>query len=317
MDLTVLGPPPPHRPGEIRVCAMVRDEAVRLPSFLRHHRALGADRFIIVDDGSTDGTVELLAAQPDVHVVRSSAGFADRHGPVDWISHVLDAFCDGYWTLTVDADELFVFPGCERIGLRAACEHFDAVGAEGVMALMIDMYGPGEVSATAHDPDARLLDTCPYFDPGPYRAVRTGLFPNVHFHGGPRMRLFDFSPYQERPPVLTKAPLVKWERGRQYLLSTHAVTPLRLYPMLAGLLHFKFLSDFHDRAIQAVATGRHYGGSSEYRAYKDVMDRGGALRPRDDHSVRYLGTDQLVRLELMYADAAFDALVAGRAAAQA
>ncbi|PZQ63736.1 MAG: hypothetical protein DI570_07935 [Phenylobacterium zucineum] len=313
MDLTVLGQPPPRRDGEIRACVMVRDEVVRLPSFLRHHRALGVDRFIVVDDGSTDGTVELLAAQPDVHVVRSSADFAARHQGVDWINHVLDAFCDGCWTLTLDADELFLFPSHERVSLREACDLFDRAGAEGVMALMIDMYGAGDVSTAVHDPQASLIDTCPYFDPGPYRAVRTGLFPHVQFHGGPRMRMFDFSPYQERPPVLTKVPLVKWARGRRYLLSTHAVTPLRLYPMLAGLLHFKFLSDFHDRVALGVATGRHYGGSSEYRAYRDVLERGRGLRLRDDHSVRFTGADQLVRLELMYADAAFDALAAGEA----
>jgi len=314
MELTLLGPPPPERRGEIRVCVMVCDEAVRLPAFLRHYRALGVDRFIVVDDCSTDGTVELLAAQSDVHVVRSSAGFAVRHQGVDWINHVLDAFCDGCWTLTVDADELFVFPGCDRIGLRRACDHFDRGGAEGVMALMIDMYGPGEVAEAIHEPSRPLVDTCPYFDPGPYRAVQAGPFPHVQFHGGPRMRLFDFSPYQPRPPVLTKVPLVKWARGRRYLLATHAITPLRLYPMLAGLLHFKFLSDFHDRVAIGVSTGRHYGGSSEYRAYKDVLDRDGGLRLRDAHSVRYTGPDQLVRLELLYADAAFDVLVAGEAA---
>lgn len=313
MELTVLGLPPPERPGEIRVCVMVRDEAVRLPAFLRHHRALGVERFIVVDDGSTDGTTELLRAQPDVHVVRSNAGFAARHHGVDWINHVLDAFCDGCWTLTLDADELFVFPGSERIGLRAVCDHLDQAQAEGVLALMIDMYGPGEVAQAIHDPAGSLLDTCPYFDPGPYRATRAGPFPHLQFHGGPRLRLFDFSRYQPRPPVLTKVPLVKWARGRRYVLSTHAITPLPLYPMLAGLLHFKFLSDFHHRVVLGVETGRHYGGSSEYRAYKDVLDRDGGLCLRDDRSVRYTGTDQLVRLDLMYADAAFHALAAGEA----
>ena len=37
-----------------------------LDDFLRHYRALGVDRFVVLDNGSTDGSVDLLARQPDV-----------------------------------------------------------------------------------------------------------------------------------------------------------------------------------------------------------------------------------------------------------
>ncbi len=303
--------------GEILACLVVRDEAVRLPSVLAHHRALGVDRFIVVDDGSTDGTVAYLEAQPDVRLVQAEYRYAARHRGVDWLNHILDAFCDGHWTLTLDADELFVFPSCEHVGLKALCGHLDRHGARAVMSLMIDMYGSGDVTEAVHPPTAPLLQTCPWFDPGPYHAVRAGPFPHVQFSGGPRARLFDFSPYQPRPPVLTKAPLVRWEKGTRYLLSTHAITPTPLYPMLAALLHFKFLSDFPERVARAVAEGQYYGGSQEYRAYKDLLDRGAGLRLRDERSVRYAGTQQLINLEIMYADAAYEAFAAEQAAAQA
>lgn len=303
--------------GEIRACLIVRDEALRLPSVLSHHRALGVDRFIVVDDGSTDGTLAYLAAQPDVHVVQTEFRYEARHRGVDWLNHVLDAFCDGHWTLTIDADELLVFPGCDDVGLRGLCGHLERHGARGVMALMIDMYGPGPVTEAVHAPTTSLLETCPWFDPGPYHAVRAGPFPHVQFSGGPRARLFDFSAYQPRPPVLTKVPLVKWARGARYVLSTHAITPLPLYPMLAGLLHFKFLSDFPERVARAVAEGQYYGGSKEYRAYKDLLDRAPDLCLRDARSARYAGPQQLVDLEIMYADAPYEAFVAEVRGAQA
>ena len=41
------------------VCAIVHDEMFFLEAFLEHYRRLGADRFIILDDCSTDGTIEL------------------------------------------------------------------------------------------------------------------------------------------------------------------------------------------------------------------------------------------------------------------
>jgi len=49
---------PPVAPGEIRAFARCRDERLRLPAFLRHYRALGVNRFFIVDNGSSDGTVD-------------------------------------------------------------------------------------------------------------------------------------------------------------------------------------------------------------------------------------------------------------------
>ena len=41
------------------VCAIVHDEMFFLPAFLAHYRRLGADRFVILDDASTDGTADV------------------------------------------------------------------------------------------------------------------------------------------------------------------------------------------------------------------------------------------------------------------
>ncbi len=54
----------------------VRNEALRLPSTLRQHRALGVNRFFVVDNGSTDGTLDLLAGEPDVHVFTTADSYA-------------------------------------------------------------------------------------------------------------------------------------------------------------------------------------------------------------------------------------------------
>lgn len=311
------GVAPPQRPGEIRACLVVRNEALRLPAVLDHHRSLGVDRFLVVDDGSTDGTLDLLAGQGDVHLFRGEGGYAAARSGLAWINAVLDAHGDGHWALTVDADELFVFPGLERAGLRDLCRHLDAHGGEAVMALMIDMYAAGDVSEAVHDPAAPLVRTCPWFDPAQYRMVRAGPFPHMQFHGGVRDRCFDFGPHQPRPPVLTKVPLVKWRRGRRYQLSTHAITPLRLHPMLAAILHFKFLSDFPARVAEALARGAYHGGSREYRAYAEALAAsGGRLTLKDARSVRYTGAQQLCELGLMHADAAWDGGPAGASTGQ-
>ena len=307
--LTLDGAPVPDAPGEIRACLVVRNEALRLPANLAHHRALGVDRFLVVDNGSTDGTLDYLAAQPDVCLFRTDDSFAAAECGYDWTNMVLGAHADGQWALTVDADELFVFPAYEHVGLRALCGHLDAHGARGVVALMVDMYGPGAIAGTIHDPGRPLTEASPWFDPGPYSFVRDARCPHVQFVGGVRARAFDFSAHQPTPPVVSKVPLVKWDRATRYLMAAHAVTPLPVYPMLGGLLHFKFLSDFPDRVVTAVAEAQHFGGAQEYRVYLEHLRRDPDLRLRNDASQRFAGSAQLLDLRLLEADEALAAFL--------
>ena len=128
--------PPGHAPLEIRsnpmlgtyaatVCAIVHDEMFFLPAFLDHYRRLGADRFVILDDASTDGTMASLAAQPDVMMVGSRIRYFEQVAyPPEmlariretravrlWRDQMLDQYCAGQWAVVVDPD---VFWRCRR-----------------------------------------------------------------------------------------------------------------------------------------------------------------------------------------------------------
>ena len=83
-----------------------------------------------------------------------------------------------------------------------------------------------------------------------------------------------------------------------------------MHPMLAGLLHFKFLSDFPERVDVAVAGRQYHGDSREYRAYSDGLASDGGLVLRDSRSIRYEGPDQLVALDMMQASDAYLAFLA-------
>ena len=53
-------------PSDVLCFIVLRNEKVRLPFFLKYYRALGIKHFFIVDNGSTDGSTQYLAAQSDV-----------------------------------------------------------------------------------------------------------------------------------------------------------------------------------------------------------------------------------------------------------
>jgi len=66
VDLRAVDAVAPLADGEIALNALYRDNTDIVEAFLDHYRALGVDRFILVDDQSGDGTSEQLAAQPMV-----------------------------------------------------------------------------------------------------------------------------------------------------------------------------------------------------------------------------------------------------------
>ncbi len=50
--------------GRINAIVICYNEAIRLPYFLKFYQSVGVDRFIVVDNGSTDGSGAILDANP-------------------------------------------------------------------------------------------------------------------------------------------------------------------------------------------------------------------------------------------------------------
>jgi glycosyltransferase involved in cell wall biosynthesis len=267
---------------EIRAFLVVWNDMLRLESVLKHYRQLGVHRFFVVDSGSTDGTLDHLAAVPDVHVFSSTA----EGGGIDWLNALLETYGSGHWTLTIDADELFIYPHYEQIELLLFCRYLNHVHSQAVACVSLDMYAASPIQDAVHRPGAPLLDTCRYFDAAPYRMDRTDTCPNFDIHGGVRERAFSATS-PDRFAVLSRVPLVRWQAGMKYLRGTGNITPVQLASVMASLLRFEFLSDFHERHEAALIDGPStnlYGGSS----------------------VRFENSAQLVELGLMKTTRAYE-----------
>jgi hypothetical protein len=306
----------PKNKDEIRAFLVVRNEKLRLPSTLRHHRTLGVHRFFVLDNGSADGTLDYLAGEPDVHVFSTADSYAQSHFGVTWTNELLDRFGIGHWTLTIDADEQFIYPHYEQIGLPLFCRHLDGIGADAVPCLLLDMYSGLAVQETIHDPHAALIKTCGFFDSEPYRLIRSADPPHFQIYGGVRERVFRNSEGQSQPPTISKVPLVKWAPGRKFLRSTHSLTAVNIAPIMAALLHFKFLSDFHQRVEVEVARGEHFAAAREYRAYWEMLRDGGEVKLLSRESLKFENSAQLVRLGLMKTSNPYDDLVKAHIAAR-
>lgn len=329
----------PNDLKEIRAFSTFHNERARIPYFLEYHRKLGVDRFFIIDHKSEDGTQEYLLSQPDCHVYHTKNSFSEAHSGIAWNNTLLHAHGLNHWCVSLDADELLVYPNCETVKLRDFCDFLDTEGAETFFTFLLDMYPDNGIENAIYTPGQPFLDFSPYFDRDYKFVDRIHLtkkipFPKIEAIGGPRSRCFFgdqginspkrrlFNHLVERTsyklnrmgfPVpfirlkatpLFKIPLIKMKPGYAYISATHELNQkIRMSSVRGALLHFKFFSDFHARAISAVKSGEHAQGSAEYKQYLKHMDKVGNLMY--EGSTKYQSSHDLLDHKLIETSPAY------------
>lgn len=332
----------PDAKREIRAFLCIRNESDLLPFLLSYYRDLGVDRFFVIDDHSTDGTRAYLSTQPDIHIFTASNTFKASKSGIDWSNLLLDTYGTGHWTLTIDADELLVYPHCETVKLAELCNHLDRQGHTALSVFLLDMYPGGDLSRAIYLPDQPFPDICPFFDSHyAFRRRRQTLpdgvksLPAEHVVGGPRMRKFyprqrrtdplsraalkliirlaDKIPFWrgDKPhyaPALIKVPLVKWHPGSKRV-TAHIIaeTPQTRIAGITGVfLHFKFFAGFHNKAKLTVSHGQHFNGSQEYIRYLRHVEATPDLSFMYEGSRRYSNSGSILAEGLIRSTEAFD-----------
>ncbi|MES2915788.1 MAG: glycosyltransferase family 2 protein [Pseudomonadota bacterium] len=274
--------------GPVVVFAVVFNGIDYLQPFLDHYRALGVESFVIVDNASTDGTREMLAAAEDVVLYDQPGSFrASAHG-VAWINPLIQTHAQGRWALFVDIDEHLVFPGMDRgRKLSDLVAYAEAQGTGCFPSYMLDLFaspGSAREGFAGHRYFDREYVTFPSVLP-PYRMVQ----------GGVRGRLTG------RQFLITKSPLVRVDPEVTFLENNHLHTHLPPCDVTTALLHYKFVGDAQARFVEAVERGEHFLGG---RFYRDMLARlkGRGIR-RGLWTRTYRGDAQLVRMGLLASSA--------------
>ncbi len=262
-------------PEQILLFSTLRNERVRLPYFLRYYRDIGVHHFLIVDNGSDDGSAEYLASQPDVSLWSTEKSYKRARFGVDWLNWLQRKYAHGHWCLVVDPDEFLIYPFCDTRPLSALTDWLDASAVRSFSSMLLDMYPKGPLNAQPYREGQNPFEIASWFDSGNYTISKNKHYRNLWIQGGPRTRAF-FRDNPKRAPALNKIPLVKWDRSYAYVSSTHMLLPRGLnlvYDEWGGektsgcLLHAKFLDTFTQKSAEELERRQHYANSHEYRAY--------------------------------------------------
>lgn len=93
----------------LAVCAVFKNEARYLLEWIAYHRVIGFDRFVLYDNGSTDGGADLIRSSPLADRV-TVVHWPQRPGRLSAYRHFIDIFAPAYdWTAFIDVQE-FILP---------------------------------------------------------------------------------------------------------------------------------------------------------------------------------------------------------------
>lgn len=288
---------------EFIVVCLVKNGAEYLPSFLRHYRLLGARHFIFIDNGSTDGSIEMFKQQPDVTLYSTTLSHRNYESEIRRV--VIERHCRARWCLSVDIDELFEFPAAPGMPMHTLLAYLGENGFTSVVAYMLDMF-----AVTTPTPTGYLEDIYTYFDVS--YVQRSDYFegyeafcnynylsaPGIgNYHGGIRQQYIHAS---ESRFLLTKHPLIFIDHHIEPVSMPHFCNKSRVADITCLLKHYKLTDSLRSRIEQGIANDAFsYIIKDQITAYLAMTDRRHS-NSLNCHPQLYTDVQQLVDNKFLY-----------------
>ena len=276
-----------------------KNELSHLPAILEHHRSIGFDQFIYIDNGSSDGSVEYMLGQSGVSVLTTILPYSWSRFSVDWVDAVLMNYCIGKWVLVVDADEFFVFDSFESKDVNDLINLCESEGANSIYSSMIDFYANDRI-VDAHLGGAKYYEYLDHFDSITSMTEVSTSATTFNYTrgltGGLRGRVFghsdltSYSSYSNQKTCMFKfSPELFLTEG------LHQHYGRKVYSKRCGLMHFKYHSGFGKKVLDQLDSGQHWNGSFEYKMYLSKLKADEDLNLFDDNiSIKYDSSISLV-----------------------
>lgn len=286
---------------ELRLFVVARNESLRLPYFFKYYTQLGVDRFFLIDNNSTDNSINIALAQDNVHVFKINRSYKNHW---DWMEYFLNKYGENRWCMVVDVDELLYFPYSEHLSLKQLIKYLCNNNFTALKSVLLDIHSSNSIAETEYRPGMNPIDICNYFDPlieictGHYfDKKKWQYFILDSYYGGVRGKIFA---KEERERFnMTKYSLFKNTKDTYLVQGMHGINGANIADVQGAVMHTKFLSDFSQRVFEEVVREEHFNNASEYKIYKDSILKDKTLSLRNENSTQFTNTEQLVDLGVM------------------
>jgi len=282
----------PYGRNELIVLCVVRNGALHVKSFFEHHLALGVAHIVLLDNGSTDATIDLARKYDRVTILRTTCPY--RTYETIFKRYLVKRFSRDRWSLFVDIDERFDYPYSDIIGLGELLAYLNEHSYTAVVSQMLDMFGDGPLSGLRSTSEDALEDTCPFYDISALEKhdYRFGRPPNseIKMHsGGVRKAVFGTE------NGLTKAALILASAEVVPFVGWHHTEGASIADFSCVLLHFPFVNNFYEKVEEAVRTDRYrVSASGEYKQYWSRLTATPDLSLKQETATRFEGVNALL-----------------------
>lgn len=307
------------RKSPLNLVSIIKNEYFFLKAWIQHYRKLGVEQFILIDDGSEDGSLEYLCKQPDCIVLQTPFNYGQeiyqRSRRKPWAVNSIRAgikfksllprkYSRGSWCIYADPDEFLFIPSAFD-SIQSATEWLDQRNVSLVAGSVVEFFPRSidDMLTTVAAPSGldELLTLSPYYDKCPL--IEIDQFGEINrLNNSASGRLFERygiefdkssqgeskapPPNKQRMAIGSathKIPLHK-PSWRVRLKNGHkgTVPPSNIF--LPCVAHFKFTPDMGRRINEALRTRAWSLGSRKYTRYEALFEemvrcRGSFLGP--------------------------------------
>lgn len=306
----VSGPPDfDFGPEHVITLCKFRNGEAWLGSFLNYYKRMGVDRIVLVDNGSTDGSREIVQSHEDVSLYETDLPHSRYWVPTKrWL--IRNMGHEGCWCLMADIDELFDYPFSASVDVHEFIEYLNVNDYTAVSVQNLEMVADQPLMEIQGHRHEDLESNYLYYDISAITRSKEAYWLGMntidtsgHYSHGGGIRETGFG---WGGSMLTRHALVRNEGGiKLYPYDSHFVTNANLADVTTLFRHYKFVSSFVDHMRDAIKHAQHHNNSRIFQRYARVLRERPGLKLTGAESKKYEKAEHLLKSGFLIASAKY------------
>lgn len=278
---------------DVVVCCLFKNGEYYLPSFLNHYHSMGISKFVFLDNGSTDKSIEIIKQHENVIIIRSKLSF--KRYNISFKKYLLKKYGLNRWTLLVDIDELWIYPYYEKVPLSNLISYLERFQFNAVQGIMLDMFSSKSIDELKNDENRDLKSMFPFYDTRgivkeeSFRGIKNYVF----CYGGVSKTFFGV----DESMYLSKIPLTKF-RSNTMIYDLHWIDGVNLADFSTTLLHYRFNAKF-EKKVKDIVSSKHYKGTISYVGFQNKLKNNPSISLFSVHSKKLTDSEDLLKDQIM------------------